>query len=195
MSPKYGVRLHFISGKNKSTSSLQQRVLGVVAVIVFLFPLALSLLSCHPLPPLSLLFHSTSHVHSPMAPPPSLHSPIAACRHQALLTPSAFPPPIPARFSTRHRRRPRLPLSSAPAATDGDASPSPSAVSAANQWGSPTSSVLTFQQAIQRLQVHFNSFLINERSFLLLINYTCQLSCRSIGPPWDALSCSVATPR
>ncbi|XP_034590564.1 glycine--tRNA ligase, chloroplastic/mitochondrial 2 isoform X2 [Setaria viridis] len=89
-----------------------------------------------------------------MAPPPSLHSPVAACRHQALLTPSAFPPPSPARFSTRHRRRPRLPLSSAPAAADGDAS---SAVSAANQWGSPTSSVLTFQQAIQRLQEYWAS--------------------------------------
>ncbi|CAN6166245.1 unnamed protein product [Urochloa humidicola] len=94
-----------------------------------------------------------------MAPPPSLPSAIAACRHQALLTPSAFPPPStspsPARFSPRHRRRPRLPLSSAPAAADGDASSS--AVFAANQRGSPTSSALTFQQAIQRLQEYWAS--------------------------------------
>ncbi|XP_039807710.1 glycine--tRNA ligase, chloroplastic/mitochondrial 2-like isoform X3 [Panicum virgatum] len=94
-----------------------------------------------------------------MAPPPS---PIAACRPQALLTPSAaFPPPSPALFSPRHRhchrhrRRPRLPLSSAPAAADGDASSS--AVSSANQRGPPASSVLTFQQAIQRLQDYWAS--------------------------------------
>ncbi|RLM54945.1 glycine--tRNA ligase, chloroplastic/mitochondrial 2 [Panicum miliaceum] len=80
-----------------------------------------------------------------MAPPPS---PIAACRPQA---PSAFRPPSPAPFSPRHRRRPRLPLSSAPAAADGGASSS--SVSAANQRGLPASSVLTFQQAVQRLQV------------------------------------------
>ncbi|CAN6202867.1 unnamed protein product [Urochloa humidicola] len=92
-----------------------------------------------------------------MAPPPSLPSSIAACRHQALLMHSAFPPPSPspAVFSPRHRRRPRLPLSSAPAAADGDASSSP--VSAANQRGYPTSSVLTFQQAIQRLQEYWAS--------------------------------------
>ncbi|CAL5036240.1 unnamed protein product [Urochloa decumbens] len=91
-----------------------------------------------------------------MAPPPSLPSAIPACRHQALLTPSAFPPPSPARLSPRHRRRPRLLLSSAPAAADGDASSS-AAVSAANQRESPTSSVLTFQQAIQRLQEYWAS--------------------------------------
>jgi len=87
-------------------------------------------------------------------------SPIAACRPQALLTPSAaFPLPSPAHFSPRHchrhRRRPRLPLSSAPAAADGDASSS--AVSAANQREPPASSLLTFQQAIQRLQEYWAS--------------------------------------
>ncbi|XP_025811270.1 glycine--tRNA ligase, chloroplastic/mitochondrial 2 isoform X2 [Panicum hallii] len=87
-----------------------------------------------------------------MAPPPS---PMAACRPQALLTPSAFRPPSPAPFSPRHRRRPRPPLSSAPAAADGGASSS--SVSAANQRGPPASSVLTFQQAIQRLQEYWAS--------------------------------------
>ncbi|KAF8662027.1 hypothetical protein HU200_056562 [Digitaria exilis] len=77
---------------------------------------------------------------------------VAAFRHQA---PSAFPAPIPARFSPRHRRRPRRPLSSVPAAADGDASSS--AVSAVSQRGAPTSPVLTFQQAIQRLQEYWAS--------------------------------------
>ncbi|PUZ62592.1 hypothetical protein GQ55_4G369800 [Panicum hallii var. hallii] len=90
-----------------------------------------------------------------MAPPPS---PMAACRPQALLTPSAFRPPSPAPFSPRHRRRPRPPLSSAPAAADGGASSSSSSsVFAANQRGPPASSVLTFQQAIQRLQEYWAS--------------------------------------
>nr|CAB3466675.1 unnamed protein product [Digitaria exilis] len=96
---------------------------------------------------------------------------VAAFRHQA---PSAFPAPIPARFSPRHRRRPRRPLSSVPAAADGDASSS--AVSAVSQRGAPTSPVLTFQQAIQRLQVQCKS-LINASS-RFITNHTCSSSSR-----------------
>ncbi|XP_062233860.1 glycine--tRNA ligase, chloroplastic/mitochondrial 2 isoform X2 [Phragmites australis] len=84
-----------------------------------------------------------------MAPPPSLLRPA----HQTLLPPCALPPPpLPSLFSPRHRRRPRL-LSAA--AADGDAS---AAISAGKGRGSsPSSSVLTFQQAIQRLQEYWAS--------------------------------------
>ncbi|TVU12952.1 hypothetical protein EJB05_46619 [Eragrostis curvula] len=79
---------------------------------------------------------------------------LSASRSQLLLllhSPSALapPPPPPPRFPSRHRRRPR-PLSAA----DGD---TPAAVSAAEERGSSTSSVLTFQQAIQRLQEYWAS--------------------------------------
>ncbi|TVU12953.1 hypothetical protein EJB05_46620 [Eragrostis curvula] len=77
---------------------------------------------------------------------------LSASRSQLLLllhSPSALAPPPPPRFPSRHRRRPR-PLSAA----DGD---TPAAVSAAEERGSSTSSVLTFQQAIQRLQEYWAS--------------------------------------
>ncbi|KAK3128152.1 hypothetical protein QOZ80_6BG0457650 [Eleusine coracana subsp. coracana] len=75
----------------------------------------------------------------------------ASQRHLLLLhPPSSLAPPH--RFPYRHRRRPR-PLSSA-AAADGDI---PTTVSASKERGSSTSSVLTFQQAIQRLQEYWAS--------------------------------------
>ncbi|KAJ1257510.1 hypothetical protein BS78_10G001800 [Paspalum vaginatum] len=81
---------------------------------------------------------------------PPVTSPTAAFRHQPLLTPSAFPATSTIRFSPCHRRR-----RSRPAAADADGSPS--AVSAGNQRGPCTASVLTFQQAIQRLQDYWAS--------------------------------------